>query len=263
MNYYLYKNFWRFAGAPHCEEKVTADEARQMLSQGGFLVRNTYQFDCQDNTTFWYIIKDSFGGLDELSHKTRQKVRKAMSAIDYRIVDKGLIKSKGFSIYKESLKSFHDDGSALAENAFNALVEADTTECWACFDKATDTMVGFSLNSRHDDACSYELTAILPEYRKNGSYIYYGLTYIKNEYYLDKLNLRYVSDGSRSVTEHSGIQEWLIENFGFRKAYCHLDIYYKWWMKAAVGLLYPFKKIITMPRVKAVLNMEAMRRGEK
>lgn len=263
QNYYLYKNFWRFAGAPHCEESVSVDEVRQMLSHGGLLVRNTYQFDCQEETAFWYVIKDSFGGLEELSHKTRQKVRKAMSAIDYQIVDKEIVKREGYSIYKDSLKSFHDDGSALKEDAFNALLEANTTECWACFDKATNMMVGFSLNSINDDTSSYELTAILPKYRKNGSYIYYGLTYVKNEHYLGNLKLRYVSDGSRSITEHSGIQEWLIENFNFRKAYCHLDIFYKPWIGFAVKMLYPFRKMITNRRVKAVLNMEAMRRGEK
>ena len=34
-------------------------------------------------------------------------------------------------------------------------------------------------------------------------------------------------------------------------------------MKIAVNLLYPFRKIIPLQRVKAILNMEAMQRGEK
>lgn len=84
-----------------------------------------------------------------------------------------------------------------------------------------------------------------------------------NEHYLGKKLFRYVTDGSRTITEHSGIQDYLIQNFNFRKAYCRLEIHYQWWMKIAVNLLYPFRNIITLPRVKAVLNMEAMQRGAK
>lgn len=263
QNYYLYKNFWRFAGAPLCEERVSVDEARQMLSHGGLLVRNTYQFDCQEETAFWYVIKDNFGGLEELSSNTRRKIRKSLDNIDYQIIDAEIIKQKGFDVYQEAIKAYPADGSALSETAFIDTVGAGNTECWGCFDKEKQTLVGFSINNVWNDACGYELMAMLPEYRHNASYAYYGLVYSMNEHYLANKGFRYVSDGSRSITEHSGVHEWLIENFNFRKAYCHLDVYYKWWVKAAVNILYPFRKIITLPRVKAVLNMEAMRRGEK
>ena len=84
-----------------------------------------------------------------------------------------------------------------------------------------------------------------------------------NEYYLGEKKYRYVADGARSITEHSHIQDFLIQNFNFRKAYCQLEVHYCWWMKLAVKMLYPFRKIIPLQRVKAILNMEAMQRGEK
>ena len=51
-----------------------------------------------------------------------------------------------------------------------------------------------------------------------------------------------------------------MENFNFRKAYCQLEITYEWWVRIAVKVLYPFRKLITAPQVKAVLNMESMTR---
>ncbi len=72
-----------------------------------------------------------------------------------------------------------------------------------------------------------------------------------------------MADGARSITEHSHIQDFLMQNLNFRKAYCQLEVHYKWWMKIAVKMMYPFRKIITLPRIKAILNMEAMQRGEK
>ena len=44
-----------------------------------------------------------------------------------------------------------------------------------------------------------------------------------NQYYLEEKKLKYVCDGSRTITEHSNIQEFLMHNFKFRKAYCRLS----------------------------------------
>lgn len=262
-NYYLYKNYWRYRGAPHKENKLDDGFAETLINQGGLLVRNTYGFDCQEETSFWYVIKDQFGGFDELSSNTRRKVRKALDCLKYEIVDAESVKQRGYAIYNEALKAYPADGSALSEKDFVDTIEAHQSDCWGCFDRNTGSLVGFSINHIWDEACGYELMAMLPEYRHNATYAYYGLIYSMNEHYLVNKGLRYVSDGSRSITEHSGVHEWLIDNFNFRKAHCHIDIYYKKWMKVAVKVLYPFRKTITLPRVKAVLNMEAMRRGEK
>ena len=96
---------------------------------------------------------------------------------------------------------------------------------------------------------------------RNSTYPYYGLIYEMNRYYLEELKLKYVNDGSRSITEHSNIQQFLIDTFHFRKAYCRLQIVYKWWMRLVVNLLYPFRKIIPFLSVKSVLRMELFNRN--
>ena len=239
---------------------MEANGARRLLAQGGWFVRNAYQFDNPNPTGFWYIVKDRFGGFDELSSNTRRKVRKALRCIEYKIVDQAFIKQNGYDLYQETLKAYHSDGSALSKEAFIKTIEMPGVECWGCFDKTSRSFVGFSVNFNWGDACGYDLLAILPKYRHNATYIYYGLIYSMNEYYLAQKQFRYVTDGSRSITEHSGVQQWLIKFFAFRKAYCKLAVHYRWWMKIAVKSLYPFRKIITIPQVKAVLNMESMTR---
>ncbi|CDA57052.1 unknown [Prevotella sp. CAG:604] len=42
------------------------------------MVRNTYDFDCDKETLFWYVIKDKFGGMEELSSKKRNQVKKSL-----------------------------------------------------------------------------------------------------------------------------------------------------------------------------------------
>lgn len=83
-----------------------------------------------------------------------------------------------------------------------------------------------------------------------------------NRYYLQELDLRYVSDGARSITGHSNIQPFLIDKFHFRKAYCQLQIEYQWWLKIIINILFPFRRLIPVQKVKAILNMEAMRRNK-
>ena len=102
----------------------------------------------------------------------------------------------------------------------------------------------------------------MPECLHNSSYPYYGLIYMMNKYYLETIGVKYVSDGARSITEHSNIQPFLIEKFKFRKAYCRLQIKYKFWVRIIVTLAYPFHKIIPIHQIKSILNMEAMSRGE-
>lgn len=127
-------------------------------------------------------------------------------------------------------------------------------------DIETDKLVAFCMNAVTDESCEYRTMKAIPEYQKK--YAYYGLIYDMNQYYLEVRKLKYVNDGGRSITNHSNIQPFLIDKFNFRKAYCHFDIKYKWWLCFAVNCLYPFRKLIPVRQVRALLDMEAMARNE-
>ena len=53
QDFYLYRQAWRFDGAPHEEPKLDKKEVGALFRQGGFMVRNTYDFDCQKETCFF------------------------------------------------------------------------------------------------------------------------------------------------------------------------------------------------------------------
>ena len=266
-NFYLYRQAWRFDGAPHEEPKLQEKDWKALLKQGGLLVRNTYHFDCQKETCFWNLIKDHFEGWEELSGNTRKKVRRSLEKIAFRKVEANFIKTEGYSILRASFDDYSVTDRITNEHTFETYID----ECgkkdfdyWGIFDLKDNKFIGFFTVMLWKDSCEYGLVAILPEYkRKNTSCPYYGLFFTMNQYYLKDKGFRYVTDGARSITEHSNIQDFLIEKFHFRKAYCQLEVHYCCWMKIAVNLLYPFRKIITLPRIKAILNMEAMQRGEK
>jgi len=265
-DFYLYRHAWRFDGAPHEEPKLSGNECKSLLKQGGLMVRNTYDFDCENETCFWNLIKDHFGGLEELSSNTRNRVQKALQNLDFKHIEFSLIESQGYPILKETFDDYVTVDRPMNREVFDEYLrhcQSKDYEYWGVFDRKTNEFIGFCANRLWKVAAEYGVIGIRPQYKHNGTFPYYGLFYTMNQYYLQEKGFRYVTDGSRSITEHSHIQQFLEEKFRFRKSYCQLAIYYRWWMKIAVKMLFPFRKIITLPRIKAILNMEAMQRGEK
>lgn len=264
--YHLYRMAWRFEEAPHKETQLQETEWKTLLKQGGLLVRNTYDFDCQDETCFWYVIKDSYHGLEELSSRVRNKVRHADKYFDYQRITFDTIAEKAYPIIEETYSDYAVHDRKMNHKVF----ESYLNECkerrydyWGIFEVASHELVGFCTVRLWDKCCEYGVTGILSKYKRNDYYPYYGLYHHLNGYYLDEQSFDYVSDSARTITEHSQIQDFLIKNYNFRKAYCRLAVHYKWWMKIAVKMLYPFKNVIPWHRVKAILNMEAMQREKQ
>ena len=263
--FYLYRKAWRFEGAPHQEPRLEKKDWQDLLKQGGLLVRNTYDFDRKEDGHFWYIIQDTFQGLEDFSSNERNKIKRANKDLTFKKIDVDLLQREGWNILKATYSDYAVTDRVMDETVFKEYLKAckeRSFDYWGIFDQ--DRLIGFcAVWLWLPDSCEYGLIGIMPEYKHNNTYPYYGLFYRLNAYYLDEKGFRYVTDGARSITEHSHIQDFLIQNFNFRKAYCHLAVHYNWWMWIAVKALYPFRKIITLPRVKAILNMEAMQRGQK
>ena len=262
-SYFNYRHAWIFDGPPHKEYRLDKKDWRPLLRKGGLFVRNTYDFDYPEELPFWNLIKDRFGGMEELSGNTKNRVSKALERLEYRLITPDTVKAYGFPILKATFDNYPVSDRPMNSKVFDAyLKHCQDKKCdfWGVFDRENDTFIGFCANYVWEQAAQYDIIGILPEYRHNQTFPYYGLFYSMNRYYLQERGFLYVSDGTRSITEHSNIQPFLEEKFHFRKSYCHLDVHYQWWMKIAVKILYPFRKIITIPQVKAVLNMESMTR---
>lgn len=265
-DFYLYRKAWRFDGAPHEEPQLEKKQCQALLRQGGLMVRNTYDFDCPQETHFWNLIKDQFGGLEELSGNTRNRVKKSLEALDFQLIDFELVQKSGYPILKATFEDYAVVDRPMNHQVFEDYLkhcQSKDYEYWGVFDRTNGQFIGFCANRLWPEAVEYGVIGILPEYKRNKTFPYYGLFYSMNRYYLEEKQLRYITDGSRSITHHSNIQEFLVEKFNFRKSYCKIKVYYKWWMRLIVNTLFPFKGIITNQSIKSVLNMEAMTRGKE
>lgn len=264
-DYVLYRRMWLRKGNSAEFDKLTDRDMRRVLRRGGgILVRNVYDFDTSAPTSFWYVIKDRFNGMDELAPKTRWMVRRALKTLEIRRIDKAeLVEAGAWEVFCRAFDHYKVKEGHIGDRGVfeRGLLEMnDRTECWAAFDRQTGRLAAYAVNDVDSISCGYASIKADPEYLK-WYYPIYGLIYEMNRHYLDERRLRYVSDGARSSTEHSNIQPWLEEKFGFRKAYCRLQVCCVWWLKIVIGVLYPFRRRIGNRRMCALLRLEEMRRG--
>lgn len=212
------------------------------------------------------VVKSGESAIESYHTKTRNMVRRALKSYDYRRAGGNEIKNNGYEVYKTATSSYKVKSYVRNYEEFVSMIDEaeneNKMEFWAGYSRETGEMACFSMNKIHQDYCDYSTIKINPKYLGN-TYPMYGLMYTMNKVYLGVRDFKYVDDGARSITEHSNIQPFLIEKFGFRKAYCHMQIEYVWWLKIAVVVLYPFRKIIPSRKVKSVLYQEEMARMSK
>ena len=254
--YQLYKHAWRFSENPQTERMLTSIEAKEILQQAGLLIRNTYDFDCKENTQFWFVIKDKFGELEELSTKTRNQVRHGLKNYHIRRIDTQELLESGYDIYLSAANSYRVKSVIPAKEDFIRIVKQENMEFWGAWNES-NSLRAFAINKVNEGSyCDYQTLKAYPLDMKN--YVYYALIYEMNRHYLQERNMLFVMDGARSITNHSNIQPFLEEKFHFRKAYCHLKIYYRWWFGWIVKILYPFKHLIKNNNIRAILEMHGM-----
>lgn len=259
MDYELYHGAWKNRKAPHNCTKINEIEAFGLLRNGGYFVRNIYNFDVAEERQFWYVIKDSYGGIEELPSKVRNQVRKSLKTYTFRIVEAAEMKEKGYELYNQSRARFGNNLQVTYED-FSKRCDNPGQDFWLGIDCETGKAECLAFNRCFKDYCSYVSMGVNPNAPKS-TYPMYGLIFEMNKYYLEDLGLKYVMDGARSITEHSNIQPFLEEKFKFRKAYCELQIFYKPWVGAAVKMLFLFRKLIKNPKIAAILRQEAWARG--
>ena len=267
MNQYrLYKDAWIFL--EESEEKLLSEkESENLLRNGGLMIRNIYDFDIKEETSFWFIIKDELEGIAELPFSARRNIRRSLRIYNIKKINIEEFSEKAYPIIISAQKSYKIKTHHTSKKEFHSEIERfikdGNKEFWLVERKIDGEVVAIAINTIKSSSCEYDTMRCVPEALRDRTYPYYGLIYEMNRHYLGERKFKYVSDGSRSITEHSNIQEFLMHNFKFRKAYCRLKVFYKKWFGVVIKVLFPFKNIVPSRKIKAVLRMEEYSRDFK
>ncbi len=262
--YKRYKISWKWVRGPHLERKLTKEEGDSLLTKGALFVRNTFDFDCDEETEYWHIIKDTFNGIKEVPSKHRSRLKKSIEQYEFKIVSKEYALQNCYETHKAAAEHYRIKAQVPTKEQFASHITSldDSYDIWVCINNETGRIAGYAINHIIDNMCDYESMKYHPDFLKPVSPSY-GLIFKMNEYYLLERGLKYVDDGARSITEHSEIQSFLIAKFNFRKAYCHVQMFYKWWFGMIVFILFPFRKFISNPSIKAILRMQEIAKNSQ
>lgn len=191
-----------------------------------YFARWTSDFDSSSKTNFWYIIKDSFLGMDELSSNTRSKVRRAFKSTYVKKVSREEILNNGFRVYNSAFDRYTTFTKKSSREEFlnNIKKLSANYDFFGVYFTETNELIAYSQNKTFEDCVDYTTIKFNPKYLKY--YPSYSLFYTMNEYYLSEKDFKFVSDGARSIAHNTSIQDFLESKFKFRKAYCKLNIEY-------------------------------------
>lgn len=227
------------------------------------MLRNIYDWDCGEETNFWFIIKENYSEAD-YPKKTRKYIEKANVRFEFRIIDFDTYRKYAFDVYEAAFNHYKvNDGSRQSQDQFEKGAEkfGRDIDIWGAIDRETGKLEAYSICRRKGDTVDYQTSKANPEFLPK-YYIMYGLYDARNKYYFLEEKCKLAITSARSITEHSNIQNFMIEKFGFRRAYCHLAIHYKAWLRTLIYIAYPFRKFIPVKQIQNILRFEAINRGE-
>ena len=117
-------------------------------------------------------------------------------------------------------------------------------EYWAGFDKKTGRMIGYTIFDVYSDWVNFRFSKYSACYLKLRVSDAINATVL--DYYLNTLQKKYISDGERSILHKTNVQEYLIDHFGYRRAYCKLHIRYRRMIKVLVKALMPVRRVLQL-----------------
>lgn len=240
-------------------------------NKNAFFARWTTDFDCDYETNWWYIIKDTVFDIDLLKAKRRYEINKGIKNFEVKLIDPCEYKEKlycvqvaAFSAYPEKYRPTVDK-----EEFMNGIDSWTKFTVFGAFFRETDELVGYAFLSRTSESfLDFNVLKSNPEYEKYA--INAALVEKILSHYADFLsNGGIICDGARSISHETKFQDYLEKYFGFRKAYCRLHIKYNpkiyWLIKLLYlvrSLLQKFDGIGIVHQINGVLKMEEICRKE-
>ena len=147
--YRYYKGAWLFL-EENKETLLSKEESKQLLKKGGLLVRNIYDFDCEEETPFWFVIKDKIEDISELPFSARRNIRRALRFYNIKKISLKKFSEIAFPIITSAQQSYNIKCHVINKNDFDELnrnyeKESDK-EFWVVVRKDNGEPVAISIN---------------------------------------------------------------------------------------------------------------------
>ena len=246
---------------------IPQDSVKQLFRyfDKGILIRNCKGIS--DVPGEWYaVICNKFRSVDEVESKNRREILRGLKNCEVKKIDASEMSKSAFSVYKAAFNLYKNRSISLEnEKQFQDKMKlsepfGDIIHYWGAY--YHNHMIGYVSNYIYDNIeANYSTGKFHPDFLKY--YPSYALIYAMNEYYLANNKMEYVNDGFRSILHASNIQGFLIEKFGFHKAYMPLNITFRPIINFLMCSGYPIHKSLGRldPRIAALYVLKNIERG--
>ena len=204
--------------------------------------------------------------LASLKSKRRHVVRKGMDNFDVRIVDPGEHSTKIAEVAVAAVSTYKGVQAPEDVSTWERRAEGWKGTVFGAFPKGGDPMAAWALLIDHGgyaDLVSVKADPAWERLEVNAALMKGVVDHFAKRLEGDF----YICDGERSVLHQTAFQDYLEKYFGFRKAYCRLNVRFRFPINMVVACLRPFRKHIKREgtplqrQIWGVLRMDAIARG--
>ncbi len=237
------------------------------------LVRWTSDFDCGYETPFWYVIKDDAYDIAEMKAKRRYEITKARKKFAVMQIEPAEIAEEIYRVQVAAFSAYPEKSRPTVEHdSFVKSIPHWGGICFGAFaingdEEASSKLCGYAYLLPNGAYINFCVLKADPEAERDG--INAALVDGVLTHYAEQLRRGevYICDGSRSIRHETAFQDYLEKYFGFRKAYCSLQIAYRPILRPLIPILYALRKplerldgIGAVHMVNSVLVMEEIKR---
>jgi len=244
--WYDYGGFMLPAYLPHCCPYISGHNAAEAVkASGAHFARWETDFGRLEDSPWWYVIRKGPYKIEQCSSNTRSKIRRARKKLQARPVTPEEIHQKGYPVCERAVERYEKKEFLPTREIFDKKVRSaekfpETMQFFGVF--LDENLVAFSENYIQKNAVFWENIWYDPKHLRK--YSSYALTDAMLNYYLNKKQMLYVSDGCRSIYHQTNVQHFFIDKFGFNKEFVCLNVFYCPFFAKAVRCLYPLRKTI-------------------
>ena len=254
------------ASKPIVLDKKEAASLRKSL--GGLLIRWTGAFEnrAAKETDWFALICDQHIPVAQVQNKSqKKKLKKALSVSEFRPVSANFIAQNAYPVYVKAHQRYgNNKNNFIAQKAFQkqALIDADFEQLIQYFGVFHGgQLAAYSkCYSFDNEEVNYTQSKFDPDFLKYriGEVMAYG----RNEFYLEKQQVKYVNSGWRSIEHQTNIQDFYQQKFQFKKMALPLYIQYEPKVDMALRLLRPFGNSVGRfsPKLGALIRLDGYRK---
>ncbi len=239
MYWRLYQGTLVPAPATPCFIKLNHYDAKALLKESGAYFLRYSSDPCEKETEWWHIVCDKYEP-KLISSNTRKNIKRGKRSCSVRQIDAKWLSTHGYECHFAAY-SRYKNAAPVSKEVFRNNILATVSgpfECWGVFIEGN--LAGYNQCIIDENNVYISVSKYNPAYLRHRTA--YALVNTCINYYVVERGM-IICSGIRSISHDTNYQDVLLK-LGYRKQFCHLNIFYQPWLKIAIQTLFPLRGVI-------------------